>query len=264
MAAIHFVQLTSIEARAITRAGVRMLRFLVIAAVFAASLSGAAAIVGARGDAVGQLHTVLVTSRGQDCSGTLIARDLVLTAGHCVASGGDFTVNAGGVSIPVARIVLHPAFRTDTYQTRRPSPDMAILKLASPAPRPLRPARLAADRAFPPRGTAYVIAGYGEANEGDRRIGTLRAVRLISSGTTGGIMLRLTPLQNAGPAGSCTGDSGGSAYRSEDGRLVLHGVIAWAGGKDGRNCGIVTGIVLVSLQLDWIQATAKRLGSIIE
>ncbi len=239
-----------------------MLRFLLIVAAYAAALSGAAAIVGARhGDASGQQHTVLVTSSGQDCSGTLIARDLVLTAGHCVAGGGDFSVRAGGRMIAVSQIVLHPAFRTDTYQTRRPSPDMAILKLSASVPRPLRPVQLAADKAFPPRGTAYVIAGYGEANEGDRRIGTLRAVRLLSAGTTGGIMLRLTPLKNAGPSGSCTGDSGGSAYRSEDGKLVLHGVIAWAGGKDGRNCGIVTGIVLVALQLDWIRATAKRLGS---
>lgn len=239
-----------------------MLRFVIVVAALAASLSGAAAIVGARsGDVSGQQHTVLVTSSGQDCSGTLIARDLVLTAGHCVAGGGDFSVNAGGVSIPVARIVLHPAFRTDTYQTRRPSPDMALLKLASAAPRPLRPARLSAERAFPPRGTVFVIAGFGEGQEGDRRIGTLRAVRLVSSGTTGGIMLRLAPAPESAPAGSCTGDSGGSAYRNENGALILHGVIAWAGGKNGRNCGVVTGIVMVSLQLDWIRATAKRLGS---
>lgn len=242
-----------------------MLRFFFLVAAYAASLSGAGAIVGARsGDASGQQHTVLVTSRGQDCSGTLIARDLVLTAGHCVAGGGDFSISTGAGSIPVSQVVLHPAFRTDTYQTRRPSPDMAILKLAAPVPRHLRPARLASDRAFPPRGTAFVIAGFGESIEGDRRIGTLRAVRLVSAGTTGGIMLRLTPPRDAGPAGSCTGDSGGSAYRSEDGGLVLHGVIAWAGGKDGRNCGLVTGIVLVALQLDWIRATAKRLGSSVD
>lgn len=239
-----------------------MLRFVVLVAAYAASLSGAAAIVGARsGDASGQQHTVLVTSRGQDCSGTLIARDLVLTAAHCVAAGGDFSVNTGAGSIPVARIVLHPSFRTDTYQTRRPSPDMAILKLSAPVPRNLRPARLASDKTFPPRGTAFIIAGFGETVEGNRHIGTLRAARLVNAGTTGGIMLRLTPPKDSGPAGSCTGDSGGSAYRSEDGVLVLHGVIAWAGGKDGRNCGVVTGIVLVAIQLDWIRATAKRLGS---
>lgn len=239
-----------------------MLRFVFVVAALAASLSGAAAIVGARhGDVSGQQHTVLVTSSGQDCSGTLIARDLVLTAGHCVAAGGNFSVNAGGVSIPVARIVLHPAFRTDTYQTRRPSPDMALLKLASPVPRPLRPARLSADKAFPPRGSVFVIAGFGEGQEGDRRIGTLRAVRLISGGTTGGIMLRLIPVPESAPAGSCTGDSGGSAYRAENNVLVLYGVIAWAGGRPGSNCGAVTGIVLVANQIDWIRATANRLGS---
>lgn len=238
-----------------------MLRFVLLVAAYAVSLGGAAAIVGGKtGEHAAQQHTVFITSRTQDCSGTLIARDLVITAAHCVASGGAFSVN----SIPVSQVVIHPAFRRDTYETHKPSPDIAILKLASPLQNPLRPARLATEKAFPARGTALLIAGFGEGTEGDRRIGTFRTAQLVNAGTTGGIMLRLERPQTSAFTGSCTGDSGGSAYRSENNVLILYGVIAWAGGRDGRNCGVVTGIVLVANQIEWIRATAKRLGSPID
>lgn len=239
-----------------------MLRFIFFTALCAACISSAAAIVGGKsGEHGAREHTVFLTSRVQDCSGTLIARDLVLTAAHCVASGGNFSMSTSAGSIPVAQVAIHPAFRRDSYETHKPSPDIAIVKLASPAPRHLRPAKLATDKAFPPRDTVFVIAGFGEAVEGDRNVGTLRTAQLINGGTTGGIMLRLHALKTAPGSGSCTGDSGGSAYRSDGPVLVLYGVIAWAGGKSGRNCGVVTGIVLVANQLDWIRATAKRLGT---
>jgi secreted trypsin-like serine protease len=240
-----------------------MLRFVLMVAAYAAAISSAGAIIGgSAGEHGAQQHTVFLTSRAQDCSGTLIARDLVITAAHCVVSGGSFSMTTSAGSIAVTQVAVHPAFRRDTYETHKPSPDIAILKLASPAPRPLRPARLATDQAFPPRGTAFVIAGFGETVEGDRRIGTFRTVQLANAGTTGGIMLRLTPTGGARTAGSCNGDSGGSAYRSEKNVLVLYGVIAWAGGRPpATNCGTVTGIVLVANQIEWIRATAKRLGS---
>lgn len=239
-----------------------MLRFVFLFAIYAASGAAAIAIVGAStGEHNAQRHTVFLTSRVQDCSGTLIARDLVITAAHCFSSGGSFSVSTGAGSIAVSQVVIHPAFRRDTYETHKPSPDIAIVKLASPVPQPLRPAPLATDKEFPPRGATFLIAGYGEGKEGDRRIGTFRAASLINAGTTGGIMLRLHAPKDAPGTGSCTGDSGGSAYRSQGGSLVLYGVIAWAGGRPGSNCGAVTGIVLVANQIEWIRATAKRLGS---
>lgn len=242
-----------------------MLRFVLLIAVYAAAASDAAAIVGGKaGEHDAQRHTVFVTSRAQDCSGTLIAPDLVITAAHCVAKGGSFSIRSGAGSIAVTLVVVHPAFRSDSYATHKPSPDLAILKLASPVSLPMRPAKLATNKAFPPHGTPFVVAGFGEGTEGDRRIGTFRAAQLINAGTTGGIMLRLHAPKGMTGVGSCTGDSGGSAYRVENNVLVLYGVVAWAGGRPGNNCGAVTGIVLVANQIDWILTTAKRLGSKLE
>jgi secreted trypsin-like serine protease len=242
-----------------------MKRYSALIFLTLAGISTSQAIVGGlESEHEVRRHTVLLSSRAQDCSGTLIARDLIITAAHCVVSGGSFSLIANGVSIPILTIVVHPQYRRDSYETHKPSPDIAILKLARPAPSHLHPARLAIDKSFPPRGTMFIIAGFGEASEGDRRIGTLRSVQLLNVGTTGGIMLRLSSAENSRIAGSCTGDSGGSAFRNLNNALILYGVIAWAGGRQGRNCGLVTGIVLVANQLEWIRTTARSLGSPID
>src|SRR5882672_3197756 len=77
----------------------------------------AAAMVGdapAAGDA-GRAVVLLVGSRGTSCSGVALARDLVLTAGHCVLPGADYKlVEFGAARQPVlkdfATIARHPEF----------------------------------------------------------------------------------------------------------------------------------------------------------
>ncbi len=221
------------------------------------------AVVGGRpGAAQGTSHTVmLVSTRGASCSGTALAQDLILTAAHCVAPPGSYAVAITGSGpprlIPALRIVVHPGFDPDQFRNRHPTPDLALVKLASPLPPSFRPAVLTQDNTLPQRGAEYLIAGYGMASDGaDETAGTLRCTSLPTIGTTGGIMARLaSPMSNAG---ACTGDSGGPAFVGN----LLAGVIGWATGPNGaRGCGGVTGITLVGLQRDWIEATARKLGS---
>lgn len=245
------------------------LRRLGFAALLAAALvpsGGAQAIVGG-GPATAEVaaRTVLIVStRGASCTGTVLAPDLVLTAAHCVAPKADYAVAIVGAGqpklVPAARIVVHPRFDADQFETRRPTPDLALVKLAEPLPARFRPARLGAADGLPEKGTAFQIAGYGMAAAGaEKSAGTLRTVTLPSIGTTGGIMVRLSPPEGA--AGACTGDSGGPAFR--DGAVA--GVMGWATGPGGtRGCGGVTGVTLVSLHRDWIEGEARSLGSPLE
>ncbi|MGE0603637.1 MAG: trypsin-like serine protease [Xanthobacteraceae bacterium] len=243
-----------------------MLRFVFLFVVCAASISPARAIVGGNAGGNAWRHSVMLTSRGGEiCSGTLIARDLVITAAHCVAKSDSYAVEAGGTTIAVVQIAVHPRYRADSFETRKPSPDLAILKLASPAPGNIRPAPLSKDATLPPRNTRYLIAGFGVVAEGNRTsVGTLRTAQLPSVGTTGAIMVRLALSNGSPPRGSCDGDSGGSVYREEDGRLVLHAVIGWATGRTGKGCGAVTGATLIGIQLEWIRATARRFHSTVD
>lgn len=237
---------------------------LVAAACLGLGLPGpAGAIVGGgpAGSGVAAQTVLIVSTRGASCTGAVLARDLVLTAAHCVAPAADYAVAVIGDGapklVPAARIAVHPRFDAAQFQTRRPTPDIALMKLAEPLPARFAVARLVDAGGLPEKGTSFVVAGFGMTADGAQRsAGTLRTVALQCIGTTGGIMVRLSAPE--GGAGACTGDSGGPAFR--DGALA--GVTGWATGPDGsRGCGGVTGVTLVSLHRDWIEATARSLGS---
>jgi secreted trypsin-like serine protease len=230
-------------------------------AVFCAWLLPAQAINGgvpASSDIAAQT-VMIVSTRGSICTGTVIARDLVLTAAHCVAPKSDYAVAVKGGAprvIQVVRIALHPKFDPRQFETRVPSPDMAILKLAEPLPMNYRAAKLASDPALPKRGTLFTLAGFGFAKDGDERsLGTLRSIQLPSVGTTGGIMVRVSS-GNGGVAGACTGDSGGPAFLGGE----VAGVIGWTSIPAGKNSGLTTGVTLVGLQRAWIDGTIRSLG----
>ncbi|MCG5235984.1 S1 family peptidase [Xanthobacter oligotrophicus] len=239
----------------------RLPAFALVAALLAPG-AAQAIVGGAPAAAEVAAQTVLIVStRGASCTGAVLAPDLVLTAAHCVAPAADYAVAIIGDGppklVPAKRIAVHPRFDAGQFQTRRPTPDLALVKLAEPLPGRFRTARLANADGLPEKGTAFLLAGYGVIADGQAKsAGTLRTVALPSIGTTGGIMVRLSAPEGA--AGACTGDSGGPAFR--DGAVA--GVTGWATGPGGsRGCGGVTGVTLVSLHRDWIEATAKSLGS---
>src|SRR5262249_48605770 len=91
---------------------------------------------------------MIVDARDDLCTGTALAGDLVLTAGHCVPRPIDYTVKPyqTGVPFPVRAIVRHPQFDFASYAASRATADLALLKLAAPLPDVVVPATLAAPR----------------------------------------------------------------------------------------------------------------------
>jgi len=243
-------------------------RFIVCGLLAWAGLSplpAAAIIGGAPAPAAVAAQTVLIVStRGAACTGAVLARNLVLTAAHCVQPAGDYAVvvreGAAPRLIPVARIALHPRFDPEQFKTRRPTPDLALLKIAEPLPVNFRVVRLAREAAAPRPGDNFTLTGFGMTSEGDAKsAGKLNSVTLPAIGNTidatGVIMVRLS-VAGGTVAGACTGDSGGPVFRGE----AVAGVIGWATGAKGRQCGLVTGVTLVAPQHEWIAATARALG----
>src|SRR5919112_767470 len=77
------------------------------------------------------------SSRGELCSGALIAPDLVLTAAHCVDESASYrvvVVDRGFRQRTVRAIAaaMHPAFVPGTTPRTQPGVDLALLKLAQP------------------------------------------------------------------------------------------------------------------------------------
>ncbi|GLK76951.1 hypothetical protein GCM10008171_22050 [Methylopila jiangsuensis] len=180
-----------------------------------------------QGDALTRA-TVFITSltptsrtRAQvaNCTGVLIERSLVLTAGHCLADlGGPSVVVAQffdgpdsiAHTIQVTAGAMHPDFggRGDADNPRPEllGADLAILRLARPAPKDRRPIPIAR-QPLKAIETRSVLAGAGlrtpsdESSSGQLRLAAVKAEVVtdgptaVAFGTTGGAV--------------CRGDSGG-------------------------------------------------------
>jgi hypothetical protein len=217
-------------------------------------------------------HVVLlVGSRDTTCTGVAIARDLVLTAGHCVLPGADYKLMEFDAARnpqlrDVAAIARHPQFELAALLAHRATADVALLKLATPLPAAFAPAPLAAADRTVGVGDAFMVAGYGLATRGDGCSGgTLRAATLVATGQPGTLQVRLFDPKTKGETaglGACTGDSGAPAFDTTGGRLAVIGVVSWSTGpKLGAGCGGLTGVTPLARYRAWIVETAGKLGS---
>lgn len=233
---------------------------LLAAACLIGWLTPAGAIVGDAEIAAGTItrQLVLVRSTRGICSGTVLARDLILTAAHCVRANEKLEVRANGrrKRYAVKDTAKHPQFTTEqgTLPTRV---DLALLKLAAPLPEDAQPALLG--RRPTTAGEAVLVAGYGRHLPDSQRItGEARMATLITLDRRLGsqLMLRDPMPQERARLGACSGDSGGPAFAIRDG-LVMIGVVTAAPGT----CGGLTVVTPIVLHYDWIVETARKLGS---
>lgn len=251
-----------------------MLRRALLLAVALTLPHAAAALVGGAPAATGAVerHAVLIVgSRGNSCTGTAIARDLVLTAAHCVPAGADYKiVEFDAQRIPalrdVAQVVRHPQFSLAALNGHRATADVALLKLKEPLPARFEPAALSAEPPPGAPGGRFLVAGFGVSVRGDGRSGgTLRTATLEATGRPGGLQLRLfdPATRNASAGlGACTGDSGAPVFAAADGRLAVIGVVSWStAAGNAAGCGGLTGVTPIARYRAWIVEEARRIGS---
>jgi secreted trypsin-like serine protease len=233
------------------------------------SASPASAITGNAPVALmqGRHAVMIVGSGGTFCTGAAIARDLVLTAAHCVQPGADYKLVEFDAAhrptlLDVRQVARHPNFNLQTLLNHRATADVAVLKLAKPLPPDIIPATLDRAERRPQPGDRYTVTGYGLAVRGDGKTGgTLRAAQLVAIGRPGNLQIRLVDPATGGSTpglGACTGDSGAPVYEG----TALVGVVSWSTGPNmSAGCGGLTGVTPITLYRKWIEQEAARLGS---
>ncbi len=257
------------------RLSARILRWIPIAAI--AAVAPAEAMVGGAqpaADGAGRSVVMILGSYGTVCTATAIARELLLTAAHCVQQGADYKLMGSKpgetpVLKTIARVERDPQFDLKRLFAHLATADVALLKLSEPLPASVLPARIGSDTEAVTIGDTLIVAGYGVTMRGaDRLDGIVRSATLMVTGQSGPLQIRLFDPDTQGKAaglGACTGDSGAPAFRDTNGSLTIIGVVSWSTGPNlTGGCGGLTGITPLQRYRAWIVDTARAIGSPLE
>ena len=241
------------------------------------SIPAAAIVGGGRKVSVAEVPIVAVLGKRSDgtrrtravfCSATPIARDVVLTAAHCVWPDAQVGIvpYPGARPTPASEIAWHPQFSASAYERHRATADVALIKLPLNLPGDITPVALGEPGEIAAVGDRLMIAGVGSTVSGaDEFDGYARAATLVVTGRPGNLQIRLVDPATRGERpglGGCSGDSGGPALRQTNGKLRVIGVISWTTAPaDEEGCGGLTGITPLSLYRLWIVEQLAKWGA---
>lgn len=206
----------------------------------------------------------IVGERGSFCTATAIARDVLLTAGHCMQPGATYKVQYEDKdgSRRFSDIVDWKRPSQFIVMTAGPVADLALLKIAKPLPADIGVAAL--DLRHPPiwPGDRFTVVGEGITLPGLRETGVNRVATLVATAPFTNQQFRLIDASGSrNTKGACAGDSGAPVFQEHsNGTEVVVGVVSWATGPNNtKGCGGITGATLLSAYRRWIEKTANDL-----
>ena len=248
--------------------GEKMRKILAVLAIAMSATSTQAVVGPSTQDGRYAAHAIMILKRSAAkagyCSGVVVARDIVLTAAHCVGDPANLRVHfrdsAGQpVLLKVAEVAVHPGFRANAKEARVRTVDLALVRSAEPLPASFVAAQLDETGAVEV-GAAFTIAGFGIARENaPETSGTLRNGALVARAPLSKVLLWAKDRGDSG-TGACTGDSGAPIFDATGTKVVA--ITAWADGAGKALCGKLTQGTLVAPQRGWISEVLLRWGKV--
>jgi len=223
-------------------------------ALLALSASPSMAIVGGSDAAPNEFPSVaeVIIAKGFLCTGTLIAPDTVLSAGHCssitggtgVASPAAFPAAAidvrigsnkpgQGERVPVSKVTVHPSYLLGAGY------DISIIKLTRNSTKAPTQVSGAAEEALWAPTTLETIAGFGTTEEGGDTPDTLQKAQVpittdaycADAYDSFEAQTQLCAGYPQGGTDTCQGDSGGPMFgRTGTGALKVVGATSYGEG----------------------------------
>lgn len=209
---------------------------------------------------------------GYICSGTLIAKNLILTAAHCVDAKSKnllaiFTTEIKNAKKDdlrkVTRWAVHPSYSEE--MKAKDLGDIAIVRFEGTLPLGYEVAPILFDAQAVQKNKKTIVAGYGLnwTTLIKKGAGTLRTTKLDID----------EPLYSRTEAllgqsmrrGICSGDSGGPAYFDINGRLHVWGVASRGDSLPGffvPKCMLFSIFTRVDAYQDWIVGAMQELGAV--
>lgn len=211
---------------------------------------------------------VAVLGTSGTCTGTLIAPDVVLTAGHCagikpvqvIANTTDYSQD-DGIRVQVAKTEAYPSWQTEY--------DVAVLLLASEI-KGVTPRKVGTACTFDAfsRDTAVRLVGFGATDMNGVTANTqlrqaMTAVLDPDCSDGRGCKQAVAPggefvAGGTGSADSCFGDSGGPVYLDTPAGTVVVGAVSRGVDGSATPCGGGGIYVRTDKLIDWIEETTER------
>jgi secreted trypsin-like serine protease len=204
--------------------------------------------------------TVAIETPEGLCTGTVIGRELVLTAAHCVAQKGRYRVyfldeKFKSQPIAVQRAAHHPGFDAgDGFSID----DIGLLRV-SPFPKFIKSAKLPYWFNFSTDGDEVTLAGYGATEKRNLRDGILREADMkavppsVKKSNFAGL-----ESQTEKRVGMCVGDSGGPVFRHLTQTVI--GVLKGGTTEPDKTCTSNPIFTPVRPYTGWIKIVAEKWG----